>query len=221
MRQTLHDMATRHARMQTIIDRYPEVTSAAAQSAPRAPIRPVAERLSQPQPHGPPRPSGHSFGGPAFRPFTQAAASQGGHSGDIPRAHSYLPPLPPGPPPPSTVYAAPPRPAPVHTRLGPRPVPQGDPFLGSAEPSWLWPPASCCPTCRFASDPGTLMLLPSMLHRPLPSTVAVRVLLPVTWDPLIDPKINCLTKINYHVRARSGRPKIDGSVPRNCRAGWS
>jgi hypothetical protein len=37
----------------------------------------------------------------------------------------------------------------------------------------------------------------------------------------IDPKINYLTKINYHVRARSGRPKNDGSVPRNCRAGWS
>jgi hypothetical protein len=37
----------------------------------------------------------------------------------------------------------------------------------------------------------------------------------------IDPNINYLTKINYHVRARSGRPKNDDSVPRNCRAGWS
>ena len=39
--------------------------------------------------------------------------------------------------------------------------------------------------------------------------------------PVIDSKINYLTKINYLVRARSGRPKDDGSVPRNCRAGWS
>jgi hypothetical protein len=31
----------------------------------------------------------------------------------------------------------------------------------------------------------------------------------------IDPKFNYLTKINYHVRARSGRPKNDGSIPRN------
>ena len=31
----------------------------------------------------------------------------------------------------------------------------------------------------------------------------------------IDSKINYLTKINYHVRARSGRPRNDGSVPRN------
>jgi hypothetical protein len=37
----------------------------------------------------------------------------------------------------------------------------------------------------------------------------------------IDPNINYLTKINYHVRARSGRPKNDDNVPRTCQAGWS
>jgi hypothetical protein len=166
MRQTLHDMATRQARMQAIIDRHPEVTSAAAQPAPRAPIRPVVKRLSQPRPHGPPRPSGHVFGGPAFRPFTQAAAGQGGHSGDIPRAHSYQPPLPPGPPPPRAEYAAPPRPTPVHTRLGPRPVPQGDPFSGqqnhhgygpqhpAARPAGLPPRHPYAPTGYAAPPPS-------------------------------------------------------------------
>jgi hypothetical protein len=31
----------------------------------------------------------------------------------------------------------------------------------------------------------------------------------------VDPKINYLAKINYYVRARFGRPKNDGSIPRN------
>jgi hypothetical protein len=166
MRQTLHDMATRQARMQAIIDRHPEVTSGAAQPAPCAPIRPAAQRLSQPRPHSPPQPSGHVFGGPAFRPFTQAAAGQGGHSGDIPRAHSYQPPLPPGPPPPRAEYAAPPRPAPVHTRLRPRPVPQGDPFSGQQNHHGYGPPH---PAARPAGLPPRHPYAPTGYAAPPPS----------------------------------------------------
>jgi hypothetical protein len=124
MRQ-MQDARETIARMQAILDRYPHVTSAAAQPAPRVPIRPVAERLSQP---GAPRSSGPDFGGPAFRPFTQAAAAQGGHPGSIPGGHQ--PPLPHGPPPPTAGFTAPPRPVPVHSRLGPRQVLHGDPVYG-------------------------------------------------------------------------------------------
>lgn len=128
MRQSLQGMEAMQARMQALIDRHPEVTSVAAQPAPRAPIRPVAERLSQPSLPSAPRSSGHPFGGPAFRPFTQAAATQGGHSGSVPWGNFCQPPLPFGPPPLTAGYTAPPPPVPVHSRLGPRPVPPADPF---------------------------------------------------------------------------------------------
>jgi hypothetical protein len=64
MKDLRHQMDTLSSRMQTIIDRHPEVTSAAA-----------AERLSRPQPLGPPRSAGHGFGGPAFRPFWPVAST--------------------------------------------------------------------------------------------------------------------------------------------------
>lgn len=157
-------MDTLSARMQTIIDRHPHVTSAHVQPAPHAPIQPWHTISPSPQ--------------LMVLRVPRVLEASAIHKGDF-----RQPSFPPGPPPPTAEYAAPPRPVPVHTRFGPRPVLQEIRFpialtIMVMGLSILLPDLQTC-------LPGTHMLPPVMLRRPLPSlnTVAVRVTLPVTLDP--------------------------------------